>query len=79
LYRLRLVIAVLCRICECVKSAVIKAEINVLVVCPPFPNPKGTDNYRRYVEGFVETLQLLMRGALLEDMNYCSNKTASKG
>jgi len=76
LYRPRLVIAVLCRICECVKRAVIEAEINVPIICVPFPNPGG--NHQRYIKGLVETLQLLSSGTPLGDKNYCSNKSTSK-
>jgi len=75
LYRPRLVIAVLCRICECVKSAVIEAGVYVPAVCLPFPIG---GNHQRYVKGLTETLQQLLRGGPLEDRNYCSDKPTSK-
>jgi len=75
LYRPRLVIAVLCRICECVKRSVIEAGVYVPVVCLPFPIG---GNHQRYVEGLAETLQQLLRGGPLEDRNYCSDKPTSK-
>jgi len=75
LYKPRLVIAVLCRICECVKRAVIETGINVPVVCLPFPIGK---NYRRYIKGLAEALQQLLSGKPLEDRNYCSDRPISK-
>jgi len=75
LYRPRLVIAVLCKICECVKRAAIEAGVDVPVVCLPFPIG---GNYPSYVKGLAETLQQLLRGGPLEDRNYCSDRATSK-
>jgi len=59
LHRPRLVIAVLCRICGCVKKAAADAKLDISVICLPFPR-KSSKNYQRYVKSLAKILQSLL-------------------
>jgi len=54
----RLVVAVLHRICGCVKKAVIDAGLSIPVVCLPFPR-RRSKNYRKYVDGLARIIRSL--------------------
>jgi len=72
LHRPRLVIAVLCRICGCVKKAVADAKLDIPVICLPFPR-KSSKNYQRYVKSLAKILQSLSSGSPIKIHVCCSD------
>jgi len=72
--RPRVIIAVMCRICECVKATSIMSKTDASTLCLPFPRGQ---KYQDYVSGLSEVLLSLQRGSLAEPKVRCSPEANS--